>query len=215
MPDTDAWLKNNWASILASLPVDPSGVDQLFQELLARYREEYRFYHNLDHLRQVVGTAVILQRFAHDFTAVQLAAWFHDAVYDPRANDNEERSATYAVASLQAINLPENSVATVQRLILATKSHQAAPGDGDAHVLLDADLAILGSAPERYDAYSRAIRQEYAWVPAEQYRYGRRQVLASFLQRDHIYHTPPMTAAYEQPARRNIERELTLITSNQ
>jgi predicted metal-dependent HD superfamily phosphohydrolase len=215
MSDLLDWLKNNWASIVMPLPLEPEQGQQLFQELLARYREKHRSYHNLDHLRQVLATAVILQHFAHEFTAVQLAAWFHDAVYDSQANDNEERSAAYAVASLQVLKLPENSVATVQRLILATKSHQATPGDGDAHVLLDADLAILGSAPDRYDAYSRAIRQEYAWVPAEQYRHGRRQVLQSFLQRDHIYHTRPMTAAYEQPARRNIERELKLITNKQ
>lgn len=208
MSDPLDWLKNNWAATVTPLPLEPAAADQLFQSLIARYGEEYRVYHNLVHLRQVLATVETLQHLTHDFTAVQLAAWFHDAVYDPRANDNEERSALYAAASLQALNLPLNQVVTVQRLILATKSHEAGPDDGDAYVLLDADLAILGSAPDRYDAYARAIRQEYAWVPEEQYRYGRRQVLIRFLQRPHIYHTPPLTAAYEEPARRNLRREL-------
>jgi predicted metal-dependent HD superfamily phosphohydrolase len=162
----------------------------------------------------VLVTAVTLQPLADDFTALQLAAWFHDAVYDPRAADNEARSAAYATASLAALKLPPAQISSVERLILATRSHLAEPGDHDAHVLLDADLAILGSEPEQYDAYAHAIRQEYGWVPETEYRYGRGQVLAQFLARDRIYYTQAMTTLYEQAARRNLQRELTHLSAS-
>jgi predicted metal-dependent HD superfamily phosphohydrolase len=214
MSDTHEWLQDNWFYIFAALPVAVERAQSLLQELLARYAEPHRHYHNLEHLHQVLATAVALQPLADDFTAVQLAAWFHDAVYDPRAADNEARSAAYAVASLRALGLPPAQVTAVERLILATRSHLAEPGDHDAHVLLDADLAILGSDPEQYDAYTRVIRREYEWVPEVQYRHGRRQVLERFVARESIYHTTPMMTVYEQAARSNLQRELTRLSAS-
>jgi predicted metal-dependent HD superfamily phosphohydrolase len=214
MSDTHEWLQDNWFYIFAALPVAVEWAQSLLQELIGRYAEPHRHYHNLDHLRHVLVTAAGLQHLARDFTAVQLAAWFHDAVYDPRAADNEARSAAYATASLAALKLPPAQISSVERLILATRNHLAEPGDHDAHVLLDADLAILGSPPAQYDAYARAIRQEYGWVPEVQYRHGRGQVLERFLARDRIYYTQAMTTLYEQAARRNLQRELTHLSAS-
>jgi predicted metal-dependent HD superfamily phosphohydrolase len=139
--------------------------------------------------------------------AVRLAAWFHDVIYDSRAKDNEERSADYAVSALQQLGAAPGLIAEVSRLILLTKSHVADAGDADAVVLLDADLAILGAAEECYRRYAAAIRQEYAWVPAPDYRAGRCQVLERFLQRPQIFRTARLFAEREAQARRNLAWE--------
>jgi len=97
-----------------------------------------------------------------------LAIWFHDIVYDPRAKDNEERSADEAAVFLQGTEF----VDSVRILILATE-HNEESGSRDARLLCDIDLSILGSERELYQTYSKAIREEYAWVSDEEYRAGR------------------------------------------
>jgi predicted metal-dependent HD superfamily phosphohydrolase len=74
-------------------------------------------------------------------------------------------------------------------------------------LLLDADLAILGSSPDLYDAYAAAVRREYAWVSPSDWLSGRRRVLDSLLRRERIYRTASMPGAREETARLNLRRE--------
>ncbi len=106
------------------------------------------------------------------------------------------------------LGLSVHNIATVKRLILNTKYHQAAADDFDCQVLLDADLAILAADPIQYQEYAKVIRQEYAWVPEVEYITGRKQVLERFLQRDRIYFTPLMFENAEQSARLNLQQEI-------
>ena len=80
--------------------------------------------------------------------------------------------------------------------------------NGDAGVLLDADLAILGASEERYRRYAEDVRKEYAWVPDERYRVGRSAVLRAFLDRSRIYRHPIMIEEGEARARENMTAEL-------
>jgi predicted metal-dependent HD superfamily phosphohydrolase len=201
-------LAGRWYRLLASLTADETAIQQQWQQLAAQYETDGRVYHTLAHVRDVLNKISSLEYLAQDGTAVYLAAWYHDAVYDSHLSNNEERSAAFAAISLQELGIAPALVTAVQRLILATKTHQAAPDDSDAQLLLDADLAILGAEPARYDKYARAIRQEYDWVDDDAYRHGRGAVLEQFLLRRSIYHTPPMRATHEAHARRNLKREL-------
>lgn len=203
-----ASLARRWDELMAAFGVPPAQARPLLADLASRYTVRGRHYHNLDHVRQVLETIGEFQALARDLLAVQLAAWFHDVVYSPRANDNEARSAAYARAALRQLGLPAATIDRVSDLILATASHQAAGDDVDAHLLLDADLAILGAPPAQYDRYAQAIRQEYAWVPEATYRTRRQEVLARFLAWPRLYHTPPLFAAREVQARQNLTREL-------
>jgi predicted metal-dependent HD superfamily phosphohydrolase len=177
-------------------------------ELLAAYAEPARAYHNRHHLSEVLGAIDLLAAQAGDLAAVRLAAWFHDAVYDPRAADNEERSAAWAAQALTDLGVPAPRVEAVRRLVLLTKSHRADGADADGGVLLDADLAILGAEEGRYRDYAAAIRREYDWVPEGAYRAGRARVLRGFLARGQIYHTAVMRARLEERARGNLASEL-------
>jgi predicted metal-dependent HD superfamily phosphohydrolase len=195
-----------WCALVSALGLSKAD-EWVYAELHDRYREPQRHYHNLDHVVEVLALVNELQAFAEDLTAVQLAAWFHDAIYDPRASDNEERSADLAEQLLRGWPPPRGLLDRVRSLILLTKTHQAAADDRDAAVLLDADLGILGAPPERYLEYAQAIRREYAFVPDAAYRRGRTDVLRNFLNRPRIYRTEPMLATREEQARRNLEAE--------
>ncbi|WP_395109953.1 HD domain-containing protein [Actinomadura sp. SCN-SB] len=180
-------------------------------DLDARYGEEHRRYHTREHLTAVLDLVDELSAYADAPDTVRLAAWFHDAVYDPQRADNEERSARLAERMLADTDLPADTVSEVARLVRLTETHAPAQDDRNGQVLSDADLAILGSDPERYAAYAAAVREEYAFVPEEIYRAGRAEVLNGLLALPALFHTPPARERYEDRARHNLDTELTLL----
>lgn len=182
-------------------------------ELDARYGEPHRRYHDRVHLAAVLDMVDELAGHAADPDAVRIAAWFHDAVYDPQRADNEERSARLAVRMLADTDLDHATVDEVVRLVELTVTH--APGDDDPNgqVLCDADLAILGADPERYAAYAAAVREEYAFVPEEFFRAGRAQLLNGLLALPRLFHTAEAHDRFEEQARRNISTELKLLNA--
>ena len=154
-----------------------------------------------------------------DVGAVVVAAFFHDAVYDPRASDNESASARLADHELAALGWDETRRQRVTTMVEATATHAVpnAPGvdpgidpgiDLDTAVLLDADLAVLGSEPASYQAYVAGVRSEYAHVSADDWRAGRTQVLQSFLDRPALYATATGRARWEARARANLAAEV-------
>lgn len=167
------------------------------------YREAHRAYHNEAHVRTMLAA---LQSREALTPSLALAVWGHDLIYDPRAHDNEERSADQFDAWLAVQGATEPLRETVRNLILATR-HNAAPADTAEALMIDADLAILGSDAPVFDAYDAAIRQEYAHVYADAYRAGRSRILLSFLARPRIFTTSEFSAL-EPHARRNLARAL-------
>lgn len=205
-------LKSSWETLLQSFSVEPIISQKIFFELVTAYFSTGRFYHTLKHIEQILETIEQMRPLAKNFPVIQLAAWFHDVVYNSKSQDNEERSAEYAAIALTQLKIPISTVELVQNLILNTKNHQAAPSDIDSQILLDADLAILGSPELEYKAYTQAIRQEYAWVNQQSYIVGRQQVLSYFLQRKRIYFTKQMFVSLEASARRNMQNEILDLT---
>jgi predicted metal-dependent HD superfamily phosphohydrolase len=208
----DLDLRRRWLTLCHPLTPDASAAQTAFADLVAAYAEPHRAYHTLAHIAAVLGVLDTLRVAAHDWPALELAAWFHDVVYDPRRDDNEAQSAAVAARTLAGLGLPAALVDHTAALIRQTQAHDPDPGDPDAPLLLDADLAVLGAAPAEYAAYAAAIRREYAWVPDDTYRAGRAAVLRGFLQRPRIFHTERLFALLEAPARRNIAAELASLT---
>jgi predicted metal-dependent HD superfamily phosphohydrolase len=187
-------------------------IDQIFQLLINAYTESDRYYHNLNHIYQVLRT---IERFGDNLQnpiAVSLAAWFHDFVYDSQASDNEFQSAKLAQELLTNIGVPSAMIDRIQQLILATQGHQIDISDRDKCIFLDADLAILGTDPAQYQVYQRSIRREYSWVSDSAYQVGRSQVLTNFLHRDRLYATDLLFDELESIARFNLEQELANLT---
>ena len=220
----------------------------VFAELDRRYRESGRHYHTWEHIRECLeeldrarkqgeaGEAAAVETAAVDTAAVQTALWFHDAVYDPRAADNEERSARLARDVVRSMGLSETFGRRVEALILATRvdptagSEQTADrgedgetmgergGDGawrgegpsrsDIRLIRDVDLSILGKPPRRYRRYELDIRREYAWVPVEEFRRRRGALLRQLLSRRRLYGTELFRNLYEVRARGNLRWSL-------
>lgn len=184
-----------------------TGADEVRERLLRAYGDPARGYHDLTHLGEVLDAVQRLAAEAQDPEAVVLAAWFHDAVYDGAADD-EERSAALAETELAAAGAPASRVAEVARLVRLTATHRPAPGDRNGAVLSDADLAILASPPQRYAAYVRGVRREYAALADDDFRRGRAAVLRDLLGAPTLFHTAAGRARWEARARANVRREL-------
>lgn len=206
-------LFSKWQHTLQSFGVGQVAAEKAFNRLVAAYSTPGRYYHTLKHVDCVLNTIHILQGYTNNLATVQLAAWFHDVVYDTEAQDNEQKSADYAFELLSNLGIPESTITTVTRLILNTKDHKAAVDDCDSQVLLDADLAILATNPVQYLEYAHAIRQEYSWVAEADYITGRQKILERFLQRSPIYFTPLMSEFAEPFARGNIQGEIQSLAS--
>ena len=193
--------------LLALLPGNSEGCVGAAADLLALYAADGRFYHTLAHVHDVLDHLRPHLAEAHNPGALQLATWFHDAIYDPRRYDNEAQSAAYATAVLANLGAAAGLIDETARLIRLTERHETAVADSDGHILLDADLAVLAADPSRYDAYAQAIRREYAHIPSKAYRQGRTAVLARLLAREQLYFLPAH-GAWEIPARLNLRREM-------
>ena len=176
--------------------------------LLGRYAEAGRHYHDLTHLDEVLRNVDELADAARAPDAVRLASWFHDAVYDPQAHDNEESSARLAEHLLAELRVKDGVVAEVARLVRLTADHEAADDDPDGAVLCDADLAILAADGTRYADYVAGVRAEYAHVPDDDFARGRAAVLRQLMGKPTLFRTPTARATWEAPARTNVTAEL-------
>jgi predicted metal-dependent HD superfamily phosphohydrolase len=144
---------------------------------------------------------------AADPGSVQLALWFHDAIYDTHNPHNEDESAKLAVGVLTDAGATTSLRDSIRSMILATK-HKAAPDSPDAALTVDIDLSILGSSATRFDEYEAQVRYEYGWVPEEAFREGRAKILREFLARPRIYSTDFFCDRLEVTARANLQRSL-------
>lgn len=183
--------------------------------VLGGYAEPHRRYHTIEHLNDVLRAFDELHDLAGDPVSVELALWFHDVIYDPRANsgENERASALVARELLTALDAPEATVASTVRLVELTARHVVEPGDTDGAVLADADLSVLGATEDRYRRYAADVRDEYAWVDDEAWRAGRSALVQSFLGRSRIFATDRQHARLDGVARRNLGWELAQLTT--
>ena len=197
-------LRQHWPPALAH-------ASDLRDRLLAAYADPSRGYHDTRHLTEVLDHLEWLLKLPEaagvDRDAVVLAAWFHDAVYAGRADD-EERSAALAEQALAARGAHLDLVAEVARLVRLTRTHRPAPADVAGQVLCDADLAVLAATSERYAKYVAGVRREYAHLDEATFRAGRAEVLRALLDGPSLFHTEAAQKAWEERARANVTREL-------
>jgi predicted metal-dependent HD superfamily phosphohydrolase len=201
-------LAARWAAVAAGWDAPPVAVERVGAALVDRYREAHRRYHTVDHLRAVLDDLFV--DLAEDPTAVSLAVWFHDAVYDPRAEPgaNEAASAELAATDLAGLGAPPEVQDAVGRLVRLTAEHRTRPDDPDGAVLCDADLAILAAPGATYGGYVDAVRSEYGWLSDGEWRAGRSRVLGGLLERPWLYATARGRERWERAARANVGAEL-------
>ena len=201
-------LAARWHALTTPLLPDTARREAELVRLAAAYDAPERHYHTLGHIENLLrrAGAHVLQ----DPVVVELAIWFHDAVYDPLRSDNEAKSAEWALSFLEETTLEPARRERVADLIRRTQDHTQPqpPADTDLLLFLDADLSILGASEAAYWSYAHQIRREYQAVSDQLYRPGRSKVLAKLLAAPVLFHTPALWEELDAAARRNLQAEL-------
>ena len=207
-------MQQQWVRLMAEFSIAPAAAYPYFDRLVTAYSEPHRHYHTMEHLAEMFKVANRLMKPSDPRTAILLAIWYHDFVYDPLRNDNETQSAVYAVRDMEEMGIEPDLQNHVMKLIISTIHgvvHDFIAGDAIMH---DADLAILGASEQRYDRYAQDIRKEYKHVPDDAYRVGRTKVLKGFLNpKSSIYRHTIMNEEGEAAAIANITREINQLSA--
>jgi predicted metal-dependent HD superfamily phosphohydrolase len=201
-------LKTHFFKLLAANGVSLEDSEKLLNLLIMHYSEEGRYYHNLRHVHEMLTGLENYRDDVDNYLSIYFAIWFHDSIFDPMSQNNEEESADLAASELQKLKFSDSIIRRCCQMVLSTKHHVPNPFTNDCQLLLDLDLLILGQPKERYQEYSLTIRKEYSWVPENTYIDGRSKVLERFLNRERIYFTDKIFQEYEPTARENLIREL-------
>jgi predicted metal-dependent HD superfamily phosphohydrolase len=197
----DRWLRL-WRAATSKAPPP-----EYYERLVALYSEPHRRYHNVRHIDECLHEYDLARHVARQPVAVELAIWFHDAVYDLQADDNEERSAELAQDWLKEHHASDTLGDAVGRLVLATKHHDAT-GHVDAPLVVDADLSILGQTQPRFWEYEAQIGEEYTWMDQTAFATKRADLLERLAARQRIYTTDWFFRRYEPQARMNLRQAI-------
>ncbi len=206
MTVTDLTGVSRWCALWQRLGGQGS-LERWHEVLTSCYESPGRYYHTLEHIAEALQLFDQLRATAQRPDEVELAIWTHDVIWEPLSTDVEAMSAAWVATVGRIAGVSDEILRRVGTLILAT-THATAAVSGDAALLQDIDLAILGADSERFDQYEADIAAEYAVVPPEAFRAGRRQVLERFLARPTIYSTKVCQERFEAPARANLARTL-------
>lgn len=181
----------------------------LYDEVRRRLDEPHRAYHNSTHILACLKEADAHVPETVDRVPLDLAIWYHDAVYDTKAMDNEERSAALFKEHSERMGLTPEVVQLVQACIIATKHGEPSVYTHPVlETMLDVDLSILGAEPTVFDTYDEAIRREYWWVVEDVYRFSRKRILEGFLAKPRLYRTEGFHRRYDAQARLNLKRAI-------
>eukprot|EP01132_Coremiostelium_polycephalum_P009907 gene9907-12150_t len=251
-------LNSRWNQLILNQGISVEVGNKWWEIIETKYSEKQRYYHTLEHINQLFNTYDDLNRntafsdtttttIIHNKSIVELSIWFHDLVYDPTRNDNEDKSrdlfldfskeSIAAAASSSNNQLQQQHIDTIDRFIMATKSHLDKIIDNDNDTVetstksttnlrpsmitsdlkyfLDMDLSILGASVEEYHRYRSNIRNEYIHIDNENYRLGRSKVIQKFLihaNNNTLFKTLPFSKKYNQNAIINLNDELNFLS---
>lgn len=203
-------LKNTFFDLLKKYTNDESLVSKFWSEIEENYSGSKRYYHTLQHLENLLQILPPIKAKINDWDTLLFTLFYHDVIYNATKNDNEEKSAELAVSRMKTIGVENSQIEKCRTQILATKKHLLST-DSDTNYFTDADLSVLGQDWATYSNYYKNVRKEYAIYPNILYNAGRKKVLKHFLSMDSIYKTDYFYQEFEQKAKENLERELTLL----
>lgn len=197
------FLKRQWNYFWSSVQAQGNR-EKEFQKIKELHKTPIREYHNLNHIEEMLRDFRNVKNLLEDKKSLEMAIWFHDAIYDSTQNDNEEKSAELSFQTGQKLQIDSIINAKAYALILATKKHYPTPNP-DSKYLIDIDFGILGKHEKRFKEYEQQIREEYKQYPDEIYNPERKRILQSFLDRKNLYHAQYFKNKYEKQARSNLK----------
>jgi predicted metal-dependent HD superfamily phosphohydrolase len=192
--------------------------DELIERIAALHSGPTRGYHSWNHPLALLRLYRDVRNRLSDPIAVYCAILFHDAIYEPRASDNEARSAALA-AELLGGRVDRARLARILALIDATAGHAIPPGlpsgeAADMAMFLDMDLSILGAAADAFDVYEAGVRHEYREIPEAEFRAARARILEDFLDRPVLFLSDWGRGRFEAAARHNLARSVAALRAD-
>lgn len=222
--DAPQWFRSSFvrSARAAGATASDDQLEDTAQQLVERWSDERRHFHDLRHLATVLHRVDEFSQETHNPHLVRLAAWYHGAVftvdkadtYALKGGEQTPAGAELARKELPHLGVPSANADRVAALVDSLLRHLPPAGDVDAQVLNDADLSMLACEPQRYKAYAQAVRAEYAHIPARDFLRARIRILERLLQRGSLYSTP-LGRAWEGAARQNVEGELCRLRKEQ
>ncbi|WP_159799992.1 hypothetical protein [Flavobacterium sp. MK4S-17] len=203
-------IKDIFYELLGVYTKDKSLIQKLWAEIETNYTSRARHYHTLQHLENIFKELCECYDEISDWDTILFSLFYHDVIYNSSKKDNEEKSVDVAVKCLLQINYHSHRIDLCCQEIMATKSHTI-NDNYDVNLFTDADLSILGYSWEKYEEYYKQVRKEYSIYPDFLYKPGRKKVLQHFLDMESIFKTEFFKNKYENTARTNIQKELSLL----
>ena len=200
-----------WNQIWKNNECENESLGKELKEIEKAYSSIGRYYHNLDHITNMLKLSTVYSYAIEDIKTLQLAVFYHDIVYSSKRKDNEEKSALYAAKRLKNLDYENSLIEKCQQFILATKLHNNTLDNKDLDFLLDFDLELLSAPWQIYFDYTTKIRKEYSFYPDLVYKPGRKKVLEHFLKMDNIYKTHEFQEKSEFRAKENLSKELEML----
>lgn len=201
------FLKEVWDMLSYQLSIPKVESHKILDEIITSYSQPHRSYHNLSHIYSLLMMAEEYYDFIDNPILFELSIWFHDLIYDPSRNDNEEKSAERALELLSPF-IGDAFLENLKQMILSTIKHSPILKDLDNELFLDLDMSVLAADPEVYQTYTKAIRKEFKIFPDDMYHLGRRTVLENFKNKESIFLTQFFKSNFEKKALENINAEL-------
>lgn len=202
---------DRWLALMALWSFDQN--EATYRSIMESYSEKGRHYHSLEHVAACLRNLDQCVDQVAQPREVEIALWFHDAVYKPLSSDNERKCANWASSFLRKNGATSDQIARVDRLIMVTE-HGTAIETKDESILVDIDLSILGAKPEVYDAFERGVREEYKMIPRFIYNKKRAELLRGFLERPQIFQNKPFSTERERQAKQNLLNAISKLTGN-
>lgn len=111
---------------------------------------------------------------------------------------------------LEALGVPKSTATRAKELLRQLRHHHPDENDFDAKILVDADMSVLAAVPQDYKKLTTTLYADSAEPDPERFFRERRKFVRHLLDSSTIFYTP-VAAAWEEPARTNLEAELVLL----
>ena len=196
---------DQWKSLMQRLGTDEHM--EMYTYLKEKYAEKHRYYHTFEHIEHCLALLESYRNLAKYPNEIELAIWFHDAVYNVFSSTNEKDSAEMASEFALKAGLGSLIATRVSELVIATL-HGTTISSSDQALIVDIDLSVLGCSSLSYKEFEIAVRKEYKKIPLFIFKRGRKKILNSFLCRERIYTFPEFYQRYESQARENIKNAI-------
>lgn len=199
-----------FTSLISKFIDDQNRITVLWNDVEKKHSVKGRHYHTLAHLKNLYKQLLPVKKYIKDWDMILFALFYHDYIYNPLKNNNEEKSSEKCIAILSELGVTKDRIELCNQIIIATKGHQIS-NNSDVNYFTDADLSILGADWKIYEQYFKNVRKEYRFYPNFAYNKGRVKVLNSFLEMPQIFKTDHFYDLYEKQTLKNLQKEIEIL----